>query len=267
MSRNRYRVISICPESTRVVLAQCREHQTTLTGLVHALILRGLADCFDPISCIDTMIPISARRYLDSQHLGSDSAMGVYVFQFRYVSPLSKEPNINYEKFHRTTDNSTNAVRQIIDESIWNAARQMSTALHKFLETENPGWLITSSPSRDASTIAVVNGLKSRLGTARDFDLALSNLGAHQFGTSTTTAGTNPTTPHPHRPAVQRVGFTQPCSEAMSALKANVVGVRNGSIVVCLDATWPDVEDSVLTTLVDRLRLSLQLSSQPPSVV
>ncbi|KAK9447772.1 alcohol acetyltransferase [Limtongia smithiae] len=184
------------------VMRACRSHGTTLTGYLHAAVLAALSHAIPDCKAFDTMIPVNARRFFKDQYvdkLGMDAEdlLGAYILQIRHVTPATSEVS-------------------------WDEAVLFSEHIRNALKPESsPGWLVSTFPPETAPTADVVRSFQSKIGQPRDFDVVISNLGTYDFPDG----------------FVARLGFSQCASEVMAPIKFNVVGMRGGELVVCVDAT------------------------------
>lgn len=233
--------ISLSPESTRLrllsfptltasdIISRCREHSTTLTPLLHVLVLHSLAKRLPASAAsnhtLTSSTPISLRRLLPpggKQGFDPDKSMGVILAAYN----------------HRFSSSTIQQIRSgdASDESfIWD----LTSSFAKDLKRKT-----ASLPDDDIT--ALMSWIsdyhawwKKKLGKERESTWEVSNIGAADFTQEDTKAGWS----------VDRVVFSQSGSVAGSAFSVSVAGVKGGELAVTLSWQESIVDDELLDGL------------------
>ncbi|KAJ9139295.1 Alcohol O-acetyltransferase 1 [Coniochaeta hoffmannii] len=229
----RLRLISFPASTASGIVAQCRAKSTTLTPLIHILILHSLAKWLSESELQDRTLasttPISLRRLLGrggKQGFDPGTSMGVLL--------ASQE--------HRFSSSTISQIRSSLDEDLlWDLTSSLGAELRR---------KVASLPNDDVTALmAWVSDWNARwrgmLGKERQHTWEVSNVGAAEFGGGgREKSGWR----------VERLVFSQSGSVAGSAFAASVAGVRGGELAVAL--SWQDtiVEEELVAGVAGDLR-------------
>ncbi|KAI0458692.1 hypothetical protein F5B21DRAFT_402722 [Xylaria acuta] len=229
------------------ILAQCRSHKASLTGLLHALIARSLARLVGDRSFRSTT-PIALEGYADPGIIaGSAFTPGETIHCL--VTGLSCAHGLDaIRPLQRGRDDGNTRVGDD-DAAVWAFARDMTARLRD---------KAASLPRDDILALSGLVGdwhefLRNKFGKARDSSWELSNLGS--LGAIDAKGISGPKTEGGRRPEdeghwfIDRAVFTQGANAIGSAISFNVAGVAGHGIYVT--ASWQD--GIVDVDLVERL--------------
>ncbi|KAI1744174.1 hypothetical protein F4680DRAFT_406499 [Xylaria scruposa] len=234
------------------ILAQCRSHKTSLTGLLHALIARSLARLVRDKSFRSTT-PIALAGYADPSVAGSaftpDETIHCLITGLSCDYDRDTIRRLQQDKDTRVSD----------DAAMWAFAQDMTARLrHK----------AASLPRDDIQALSHLIGdwhefLSKKFGKARDSSWELSNLGSLSAANSgTTKAESRKHSEDEGRWFIDRAIFTQGANSIGSAICFNVAGVAGHGIYVTVN--WQDgiVDVDLMEKLADEIRASVDELSE-----
>jgi hypothetical protein len=221
----RLRLVSFAPPVASAIVKQCRTKSTTLTPLIHILVLRSLANRL-PVPVLTnhslaSTTPISLRRLLPSggkQGFDPEATMGVLL--------AGQE--------HRFSSTTIQKIRSSSDmDVLWDLTSSLGTDLRN---------KVASLPNDDITALlAWVSDWNERwtnmLGKERQYTWEVSNVGA---------ADPQPAPRQEKRDwHMDRLVFSQSASVAGSAFSVSVAGVKGGELAIVL--SWQDtiIEDEL----------------------
>lgn len=229
----RLRLISFPVATASGIVARCREHSTTLTPLLHILILHSLANRL-PESALakhafTSTTPISLRRLVPrggKQGFDPETSMGVLL--------ASQQ--------HRFSASTVGQARSSPDESLlWGLTSSLAADLKQ---------KVASLPNDDVTALmAWVSDWNERwrkmLGKERQHTWEVSNVGAADLSREDGgKAGWS----------VDRMVFSQCASVTGSAFSVSVAGVRGGELAAALSWQEGIVDDEVVDGVSRDLR-------------
>ncbi|KAK9467121.1 hypothetical protein V1512DRAFT_247378 [Lipomyces arxii] len=192
-----HRTTTISKEIMNTILEACRVREVTFTAYLCSCVVALLSEQYPSNTGFLGMIPIDSRRYFEPDY---------YTQNGQHVA-MKDTLGAYIFQFRYTSA----PVRNLA--GMWDCAKDITTKLRQNLAGK-PGWLLSTIPTLHVRTLAG-NMLKLNH-KPRDIDFIVSNLGLVDL--------------------VGRLGFSQPHSPIMAALKLNVIGSNDGVRIV-LDAT------------------------------
>ncbi|KAI1180712.1 hypothetical protein F4777DRAFT_529023 [Nemania sp. FL0916] len=221
----------------RNILAQCRSHKTSLTGLLHALIARSLAGSVrDRAFC--SITPISLAGYVDRKVASTAFTPGETIHCL--VTGLTSAHDRDAIQALRR-DGPQDGRNDDGDAAMWAFASNMTSRLRA---------KAASLPRDDIQALAGLVGdwhafFRGKLAQPREATWELSNLGSLDNG-----EGQGPW-------LIDRAMFTQGANPVGPALCVNVAGVAGHGIHV--NATWQDgaLDSDIVEKLADDMRASI----------
>ncbi|KAI0861907.1 hypothetical protein F4860DRAFT_150390 [Xylaria cubensis] len=236
------------------ILAQCRSHKTSLTGLLHVLIARSLARLVKGRSFRSTT-PIALAGYADPSAAGSaftpDGTIHCLI-----TGLLCDYDRDTTQRLQQSQDDRD--IRVSDDAAMWAFAQDMTTRLrHK----------AASLPRDDIQALSHLIGdwhefLRKKFGKPRDSSWELSNLGSLSASDSGVSGpGDSSKIESRKRPEdegcwfIDRAVFTQGANAVGSAISFNVAGVAGHGIYVTVN--WQDgiVDVDLMEKLADEIRM------------
>ncbi|KAI0548813.1 hypothetical protein F4679DRAFT_293920 [Xylaria curta] len=228
------------------ILAQCRSHNTSLTGLLHALIARSLARLVRD-KLFRSTTPIALAGYADPSVAGSaftpDETIHCLI-----TGLLCDYDRDTIRRLQQDGDT------QVSDgEAIWAFAQDMTARLRG---------KAASLPRDDIQALSHLIGdwhefLSKKFGKARDSSWELSNLGSLSATDSEVTKAEDE-----GRWFIDRAVFTQGANATGSAISFNVAGVAGHGIYVTVN--WQDgiVDADLMEKLADEIRACIDEFSE-----
>ncbi|KAI0525946.1 hypothetical protein F5B22DRAFT_588434 [Xylaria bambusicola] len=221
------------------ILAQCRSHKTTLTGLLHALIARSLA-CHVKDRSFRSSTPISLAGYADPKVVGSTFTPGETIHCL--VTGFQCNHDLDTVRQLRQSGDK-NGTRVGEDQTVWAFAQDMTARLRA---------KAASLPRDDIIGLSGLIGdwhefFRKKFGKARADTWELSNLGSLAVVdtgfSGSEDAGNDQSAGKAERWFIDRAVFTQGNSTG-PAVNINVAGVAAHGIhaTVCWQDGVVDVE-------------------------
>lgn len=229
----------------KAILARCRSHKASLTGLFHALIARSLARLVEEKSFC-SMTPISLAGYADSAAAGSTYTPNKTIHCL--ITGLSCTHDLNIIQKFRQGGGGANNTRpsdeqEDKEDAIWAFAQDMTARLRA---------KAASLPRDDVLGLSGLVGdwhefFRKKFGKPREGTWELSNLGS--LGAADAGAG-GPW-------AIDRAVFTQGANAVGAAISVNVAGVAGHGIYITV--SWQDgiVDDALVEEFVGDFRASV----------
>jgi len=205
--RSRVKVFSISPEQLSIILHNCREQRSTLTGLLYGIITVALALRIPTARSFNTLTPYSLRHLLDPSR---KEDMGMYVSSYEITYPLEHISSIIKSR------HSSVQLRQ----HIWTIARSFRESIVvelSRLPRDNHIGLLTY--------VKNYHGIfRSQIGRPRELTFAVSNLGSCKCEGDE------------HGWRIEEMIFSQSGFGIGAAFSFNVVSVANGPLTI--STTW-----------------------------
>jgi hypothetical protein len=220
------KLISVSSEKTISILSACREHKTTLTGLLQALIASSLAYHVPDATSFVSATPSSPRHV---SGISPTSDIAVQVCSHSYTFTPSVLSAI------RTCSTPAQLTNQI-----WEISKAFRTSLATEiarLPVDNVAGLLPYAGS-------IHKMFLSKLGRPREDTFQVSNIGAFK----------NDVREGEWR--IERMFFTQ-CGLAGSAFTFNCVSVVDGPLVISVTWSAGDVGDELMGKIVGDVRYGL----------
>ncbi|KAK4224594.1 alcohol O-acetyltransferase 1 [Podospora fimiseda] len=224
--------------ASRQVLAACRQHQTTLTPLLHTLTLISLARHIpaEDAKAFSSSTPIDLRPFIERDTLAQDS---------QYTLPFGVFVTSQNHRFELST---LNAVHEGIAKcgSVWNIASELRRDIKKHIE---------GVPKDDIiSMLSWVSDWEkfwlTKLGKPRQTTWEVSNLGAIIGNPS------SDDTIDDWR--IQRSIMSQGATVGGAAIGVNVAGVVGGEISITISSQEGIVKKNIIQSLLNDLQTWLE---------
>ncbi|KAI0445936.1 hypothetical protein F4803DRAFT_506077 [Xylaria telfairii] len=227
------------------IMAQCRSHKTSLTGLLHALIARSLSRLIRG-KPFRSMTPISLARYADPSIAGSTFTPDGTIHCL--ITGLSCGHDLDtLRRLQQGRDDGHTRVGD--DAAVWALARDITARLRD---------KAASLPRDDIQALSGLIGdwhgfIRNKFGKARDDTWELSNLGSLSVVDSGIVESGKNEEDEGHW-LIDRAVFTQGANAASAAIKINVAGVAGHGI--CVTVNWQDgiVDVDLVEKLVGEMR-------------
>jgi hypothetical protein len=241
------------------ILARCRAHKASLTGLLHALIARSLARRLGPgEKAFRSSTPIALAGYANPKFAGETFTPGETMYSV--VTALNCDHDVSaIRELQRANTNtgSTNLRNNDDDDdddaAIWAFAQDMTARLRA---------KAASLPRDDIAALSSLVGdwhafFRGKFGQARDGSWEVSNLGslgAADAGIISQHEEERVESGRAARWSIDRAVFTQGALATGAAFTVNVAGVSSRG--VCATVSWQDgiVDVDVMEGLVGDLR-------------
>ena len=236
-SQTSVQMFHLPPSALEKVLEACRAHETTLTPLIHALIVCSLSQHVpaDQVKSLVASTPINLRPFIDSSGAGpsnSSKHMGVYL--------TGMEHNLqgaNLEAFRDYRDKP-----EMLEPQLWKVAKEVRADLQERLST---------LPKDDViGLLPWVSDWHARwlkmLGQPRDVTWEVSNIGsiAGSTGNGESEAGWS----------IDRAVFTQSANMAGPAFSVNVSGIKDRGVTFTFCWQESIVERQLMESLLSDLQ-------------
>ena len=228
-SRVNIRLVEISSEVLCRILAACRTHLTTLTPLIHAVVLSSPAKHVPEIEAESfvAQTPINLRRFMNTAaglHSNVDNHMGVYL--------TSREHTFDDLIIKLFRDSSDDAR---VLEAIWSVAKTVKADLQDRLAT---------SPNDDKlGLLSWVSDWHARwlkmLGRPRETTWELSNIGSMSGRSDTIGANVG-------NWKISQAVFTQSANVAGPAFSVNISGVKETGTTIAICWQESIVEDVLM---------------------
>ncbi|ORY61713.1 alcohol acetyltransferase [Pseudomassariella vexata] len=230
---SRFKGITVDSETLQKVLVLCRQHQTTLTGLLHALCLISVANRLpkEQAPGFKSVTPFCLRRFLDPKQSECHSIDPDNIFA-NLVSSRHHAFNIDLlEKLRTQLEGATTGAQTAVDElqeTMWAAAvsvrqdlvkrinanlKNEAVGLLKFVGDWNTEW-------------------KSQMKKARELTWEVSNIGVIDGKLVRSDENLDPEGSW----TIERAIFSQSAFVPGPALGVNPISVKGGSL--CITCTW-----------------------------
>ncbi|OIW24426.1 hypothetical protein CONLIGDRAFT_691744, partial [Coniochaeta ligniaria NRRL 30616] len=241
----RLSLVVVTEEILQGVLVACRQHQTTLTGLLHTLILVSMATRLpeDKVQAFQTGTPLCLRRFISPSpeeypDLNMEHTVGMAVTYWHYrfdkdiVTKVRQLANSDSSRADSDGD---------LGATVWSAATALKQELSKKLE---------SIPKNDAVGLTRFVGdwrsfVEDRAKTPRETSWELSNLGVIdgevQKEKEKSGAGENWT--------IERAVYSQSASVSGPAICMNPVAVKGKGLVITCVWQVEVIEDQLVRGL------------------
>lgn len=228
-------IIDVPNSTLSAILTKCREKGTTLTPLLHALVLHSLSShlSLDEVNSLRANTPISLRSltYSDFDRRNTMHCL-VTAHSYDYTKSI--------------VSSLTSANEDDADTLIWNAA----TSLGKSLRSK-----VSSLPNNDQmGLLGFVSDWQqfwvSKLGTHRSDSWSCSNAGSLKAVDSGANGNGDSW-------AIDRLVFTQGALPAGPAFQVNVVGVENNGITITVSSQAGVIDDALVQTVAVDIEMSL----------
>ncbi|KAI1323012.1 hypothetical protein F5Y16DRAFT_384912 [Xylariaceae sp. FL0255] len=221
------------------LLSICRAHDTSLTGLLHALIARSLARRLPKdVSALASVTPIAMAGYVDQNLADSTFIPGKTMHcMITGLSCVHDGPNIEALRADEQPDEVAITQSEDKDHAVWNIARDVTIRLRA---------KAASLPHNDMQGLArFVNDwhefFKKRFGKPRDSSWELSNLGSLSeldAGLEQISTESQEAEDEGEGWSIDRVIFTQGSNATGAAFSLNVSGVAGQNTYGTI--TWQD---------------------------
>lgn len=254
-SQSRLQLIEIQGDTLSRILTVCRQRETTLTGLIHALALLSFATRLSDkqARAFVSGTPFELRRFMTQQklldHPESDAAclIGNFVAYFSYQFDSSIVADLRRRVLTRPSLGRN--MLEDADNIIWSAARDFKEQLNKRLE-------IGTKDNTLGLTKFVSDWRKffrDELKKPRTFSWEVSNLGVVDGSPAVDTVQNHDTDVW----SIDKAIFSQSAAVAGPAYIFSPVTVRGGSLVIT--CTWQHevVEETLATGVAQDLKLWL----------
>lgn len=220
---SRVSIITIPSTTLQVILKNCRLHQTTITGLLHSLIVIQLSKLVPESQCFNAVTPYSLRPF---SHLPSTEIAN----HVSYIT--SSWPTSLIEKARSCFPNTTeeNMVIRAISKQYQS---EISNELGR-IPTHGPQMLNNVSAIQDFTTYC-----EEGFGARRSHTYELSNIGVV----------TIPALPEPSNLTLEKLIFTQCGMVVGPAIGFGVVSLAGGPMVVSLYWQQEIVEEEFMEEL------------------
>ncbi len=228
------RLLSFPPPTASGIVAHCREKSTTLTPLLHVLVLRSLVKRLPEHAISNNTLtcgtPISLRRLLPpggKQGFDPDTSMGVVLAtqDYRFSSSTICQIRAGGNDSERLVWDLTSSFGKDLKRKVASLPNDDITALMAWVSDYNAWW-------------------RKKLGKEREETWQLSNVGAADFDADDEKVGWS----------VDRVVFSQSGHVAGSAFSVSVSGVKGGDLAITLSWQESIVDDELLDGVAVDLR-------------
>lgn len=227
-------IIDIPDSTVSATIKKCREKGTTLTPLLHALILRSLSSRLDSTDAASfrASTPISLRRFANP---GFD--------RLNTIHCLVTAHSFDYKESLVPTIRATG---EDSDAGIWSAA----TSLGQSLSSK-----VSSLPKNDQmGLLGFVSDWKifwaDKLGTFRNESWACSNAGSLKMADAGSQANGDAWT-------IDRLVFTQGALPTGAAFQVSVAGVQNKGITITLSCQSGVIDEALVRAVGEDMEAAL----------
>lgn len=241
-NRLNLRFMTVPSDVVPLILDACRSHRTTLTALLHALVLCSLAArapaeaaaTFRSSTAISLQpfakLPVGIDLELPKTMTDMNTAM-MHVFDPQVVTELREQGR---------GDSNTDGHDKM--DLVWRSAEALRVEIKKRVDT---------LPNDDvAGMMAWVSDWRKRwlgmIGKPRGETWAVSNIGSNPYNKSSSSNGGNGDGDGHGSWRIQRSIFTQPALVVGPAFAVNVSGVDGGAITLTLNWQEGIVEDDLI---------------------
>ncbi|TGJ82757.1 hypothetical protein E0Z10_g6005 [Xylaria hypoxylon] len=241
--RTRFRTFNIQDDDMRGILAACRAHKTTLTGLLHALLLVCMASripaqdatAFTGSTALDLRRHIAASPDLDPRHTVAD-----------YVSQLAHEFDADLVRRIRDV-NGTDTMAPALVDIVWSCAARVRGEIQKRLDQglkDDLVGLMKLVPDWRAQ-------LRAEASKARVYSFVVSNLGVLDCGSHAENRDTESW-------GITHSVFAISAEVCGAAFQVSPISVKDGAL--CMGCSWQDcvVDAKLAEAIVAGLELWLR---------
>lgn len=222
--RTKVRLLCVDERTSSDVLAVCRMHGTTLTGLIHALMLLSLARQLPSEQVFHSQTPMSLRPYVSDPGFDASKPAAVLVTFCSHVFPPEQIRPLQSLLSEGRNDMS-------LDKQVWDVAAGVKADLKRRAE---------SLPADDTAGLLRYTGdLRERFkkmdGKPMSTTFEVSNIGVTDGDDGSAEV------------KITRLAFCQSGSQVGAAVKASVAGCK-GSGGVAITWAWQDgvVDDELV---------------------
>jgi hypothetical protein len=225
---SRVKFITIQDQLVGNMLAACREQKSTLTGLLHGLIIASLTSHVPSASGFIAITPYSLRNVTG---LSNTDEMGVQVaalsstFSSGTISAVQAAPDPHH-----------------LTEEVWKIAKTFRTQMSDEISRMPNDSLIGLIPY----VTDMHKFFTSKVGKPRSETYELSNVGALKNEVEN------------EKWRIQRVIFTQSAMATGPAVDFNVASVAAGPLTICLSWLEGDIDESLVDELIKDVERGLR---------
>jgi hypothetical protein len=223
-TKMRISVAHVDQERLKTILGICREHNTTLTGLLHALLWVSVSTRLNASQARAFVCgtPISMRRFVDPG-LEPDKIVANIVGYFHYKYDKARVETLRQQI--KQVKAGTAGATEALEKSIWAAALDFRQKIPKSLEI--------GTKNNSIGLMKLVSDwrpfVKSAADKPRESSWEVSNLGVVD---STASTSNNKTGDDEQQWEIERVLFTQSAAVPGPAVCVNPVAVKGGDLTM-----------------------------------
>ncbi|ETS75424.1 hypothetical protein PFICI_12368 [Pestalotiopsis fici W106-1] len=240
--KSHIRVFSIGKEILSSILAACRQNNTTLTGLFHALGILFLASRLDTNSApgFHTKTAVDLRRFLPSSPkrypwLHPQRTMGNYVSVMGHAWPASLVSEIRVKL---SADPSTETLSADLLKAIWSISAQAHRQIRHKLDMNLKDDIVGIMKFVPDWRKQVMDAARR----PREYSYFISNIGAIDGGLQTDATASEPQS---EKWTITRAQFSMSAEVTSAPLMTSAMSVLGGPL--CVGITWQDgvLDDSM----------------------